>query len=263
MRSSSVSSLSRSSGSSQYEGRVLQHRGLALAFFGRLRHETSSEFLAAHYSPLGARAWPTAARVRVSPIQLSNSPGLSVGARQRPYSLRRRVRRSPFFSVPSKMRGMARQVAQPLFFKCRTPSREHGRLSARHLCVLLPAPSLTSATRGPSVSQAPGRQPVVAAGRSPGAARVRAVRKSSTPAGAAPCPTIKTPQMTPLTLSRMDRNIFKYRIKVKRGEAAVDDLPGQTKTPPATAGFCKRKIRRVRSPSSNPWQRGMPLSSWL
>ena len=76
--------------------------------------------------------------------------------------------------------------------------------------------SLTSATRGPSVSQAPGRQPVVAAGRSPGAARVRAVRKSSTPAGAAPCPTIKTPLDDAPHVEQDGRTIFNDRIKVKR-----------------------------------------------
>ena len=37
------------------EGRILQHCGQAIAFFGRLRHGTSLGLLAAHYRPLRAR----------------------------------------------------------------------------------------------------------------------------------------------------------------------------------------------------------------
>jgi hypothetical protein len=85
---------------------------------------------------------------------------------------------------------------------CRTPSREHGRLSARHRSVFLPAPAalfVDRASRRPSVSQAPGRQPVVAAGRSPGAARVRAVRNPARPQAPHPAPPSRRLMMTPLT----------------------------------------------------------------
>ena len=49
-------------------------------------------------------------------------------------------------------REMARQVAQPLFVLCRAPSRERGRLMARHRGVFLTAPG--RALQGPSVAPA-------------------------------------------------------------------------------------------------------------
>ena len=98
-------------------------------------------------------------------------------------------------SCPSKYEGDGAPSGATIVLSCRVPSRERGRLSARHRGVLLPAagPRFAGVVRRVDGRRqpAPGGQPVVAAGRSPGAARVRALR--GTPAGAASCSTIKTP----------------------------------------------------------------------
>ena len=96
---------------------------------------------------------------------------------------------------------MARQGAQPLFFMCphslseirgatrratRTSLRSPGLFAAfsllRRAALFVAARNVTA-----SVSQAPGGRLLLAARRSPGAARVRALR--GTPAGAASDPT--------------------------------------------------------------------------
>ena len=150
----------------------------------------------------------------------------------------------PFsLAAPQKYEGMARQVAQPLFFCAALPLENAERLSARHpdklapsgvICgVFLPAPG--RALRGPSSQaclvsagfaivsdglsgRAAGRpqrppsakllagSPSVAAGRSPGAARVRALR--GTPAGAASCSITKTPLDDALKRAGCTRNII-------------------------------------------------------
>jgi hypothetical protein len=116
----------------------------------------------------GKRGCFTARRVT---IQLSNSqapsPAFFVEAPGSPVSL-----------SPSKCAGDGAPSGATIVLSCRVPSRERGRLSARHRGVL---PSggrarfagvlrLVDDRRQP----APGGQPVVATGWSPGAARVRA-----------------------------------------------------------------------------------------
>jgi hypothetical protein len=89
---------------------------------------------------------------------------------------------------PSEIEGDGAPSGATIVLSCRVPSRERGRLSARHRGVL---PSggrarfagvlrLVDDRRQP----APGGQPVLAAGRSPDAARVRGLL--ATPAGADP-----------------------------------------------------------------------------
>ena len=103
---------------------------------------------------------------------------------------------------PQKMRGMARQGAQPLFFMCphslseirgaarratQTSLRSLGSFAAsslRRRAALFVAVRECDGLRQP----APGGRLLLAARRSPGAARVRALR--GTPAGAASCPTL-------------------------------------------------------------------------
>jgi hypothetical protein len=106
--------------------------------------------------------------------------------------------------VPQKMRGMARQRAQPLFFVCphslsemrgaarratRTSLRSPGSFAAsslrRRAALFVAARETRDGLRQP----APGGRLLLAARRSPGAARVRALR--GTPAGAASCSTIR------------------------------------------------------------------------
>ena len=161
----------------------------------------------------------TASLASVFPIQFSNS---RADTRHRPYSWRRRVRRSPL-SSPSKHEGMARRSAQPLV-SARTVFRCVRRLSARHGGVLLrrrvrafgcprrPASGARSAApfgsaasfepraglHGPTVSE------LLAAGHS--ARRAEARRRpgaggSVRPprAGAASCSTIRRLKMTPST----------------------------------------------------------------
>ena len=96
---------------------------------------------------------------------------------------------------------MARQGAQPLFFVCphslaeiRGATRRATQTSLRSLGLLAASSfrrraALFVAVRNvtASVSQLPGGRPLLAARRSPGAARVRALR--GTPAGAASDPT--------------------------------------------------------------------------
>ena len=111
----------------------------------------------------------------------------------------------PFVS-PQKMRGMARQGAQPLFFVCphslseirgaarratQTSLRSLGSFTAsslrRRAALFVAARETRNGLRQP----APGGRLLLAARRSPGAARVRALR--GTPAGAASDPTRITP----------------------------------------------------------------------
>src|SRR5262249_19886210 len=84
---------------------------------------------------------------------------------------------------PLDIRGDGAPGGATIVLCCRTPSREHGRLPARHHGFLLTAPGrafrwplhfLETAMRQP----APGRRLLLATGRSPGAARVRALRKA-------------------------------------------------------------------------------------
>ena len=121
----------------------------------------------------------------------------SHGARQRPYSLRRRVRRRPSF-LPRAFppRELASQRALPREWSaakrvhcslCRASFPRRGRLAALHRGVLLPAPgrafrrSLCRLRTSASSSRGSNSDP----GRCPSAARVRGLR-SSPPAGAAP-----------------------------------------------------------------------------
>jgi hypothetical protein len=109
----------------------------------------------------------------------------------------------PFVS-PQNMRGMARQGAQPLFFMCpyslseiRGAARRATQTSLRSLGSFAASSLLRRAalfvaareTRDGLRQPAPGGRLVLAARRSPGAARVRALR--GTPAGAASCSTIR------------------------------------------------------------------------
>jgi hypothetical protein len=133
-------------------------------------------------------------------IQLSNSQVFQTNMRHHPYCLARpRVGPSPFTSSlpPHKCEGDGAPsdativLSVPVF-----PLENTGRLSARHRGVFLTAPG--RAFRWPFMSEtairqpAPGGRLLLATRRSPGAARVRALRKS-TRAGAASCSTIKTP----------------------------------------------------------------------
>jgi len=85
--------------------------------------------------------------------------------------------------TPRHTRGMARQVAQPLFFVAALPLESTGAsrraitaFSLRHRAALFAGRFhfLGTAMRQP----APGRRLLLATGRSPGAARVRALRKA-------------------------------------------------------------------------------------
>jgi hypothetical protein len=121
---------------------------------------------------------------------------------------------------------MARQVAQPLFLSCpwslskpRGASRRATQTSLRRLGlfagVFLTAPG--RAFRWPSISDtairqpAPGRRLILATGRSPGAARVRAVRQHTRGRR------IRLHHQTPLDdaprLNRTDRTIFTIGLK--------------------------------------------------
>jgi len=92
---------------------------------------------------------------------------------------------------------MARQVAQPLFCRAAFPLENAG--ASRRAIAAFSVRQPGRALRGSSdlwtaaVSQG---QPLVAAGRSPGAARVRALR--GTPAGATSGPTHMTPHESAL-----------------------------------------------------------------
>jgi len=109
-----------------------------------------------------------------SSVQAS-SPVLFVEAPGRPVSFSSHT--------PRNTRGMARQVAQPLFFVAALPLESTGAsrraitaLSLRHRAALFAGRFhfLETAMRQP----APGRRLLLATGRSPGAARVRALRKA-------------------------------------------------------------------------------------
>ena len=145
-----------------------------------------------------------------SPVFFGEAPG-------RPVSV-------PSFLPRANARGMARQVARPLFFQCpcslsktRGASRRATQTSLRSLgsfaassllrraalfvdrllalpaslaLLPLPAPTDEASRQQTAIRQpAPGGRLLLAARRSPGAARVRALR--GTPAGAASCSTIR------------------------------------------------------------------------
>jgi hypothetical protein len=123
--------------------------------------------------------------------------------RHHPYCLARPRVGPSSHCLPSKMRGMARQGAQPLFVVCPHSLSEIRGAARRATQTSLRRPGLFAAssflrraalfvaapTWAASVSQAPGGRPLLATRRSPGAARVRALR--GTPAGAASCSTIR------------------------------------------------------------------------
>jgi hypothetical protein len=153
-------------------------------------------------------------------------PGSRQGKRHRPYSLSR-PRGGLSSSTPAKCEGVARQVAQPCLLVPTFPFENAGApLGAppRQACAslglfadVLPygagprfswtagLPASVSSPAGPFGSQtgealkagraprhrrqpAPGRQPLVAAGRSPGAARVRKTAFVSRPRAPHPIP---------------------------------------------------------------------------
>ena len=132
---------------------------------------------------------------------ISNSQVFQTNMRHHPYCLARPRVGPSSHCLPSKMRGMARQGAQPLLLMCphslseiRGAARRATRTSLRtsgFICgVFLAAPG--RAFRGRPQCDglrqpAPGGRPLLAARRSPGAARVRVLR--GTPAGAASDPT--------------------------------------------------------------------------
>ena len=144
-------------------------------------------------------------------IYFSNSQAQTI-VRHHPYCLARPRVGPSSRCLPSKMRGMARQGAQPLFFVCphslseiRGAARRATRTSLRtsgFICGRLPYGAGPRFSWPPvkhgraSVSQAPGGRLVLAARRSPGAARVRALR--GTPADAASDPTRMTPHESAL-----------------------------------------------------------------
>ena len=129
-------------------------------------------------------------------------PIFQTAMRHHPYCLARPRVGPSSRCLPSKMRGMARQGAQPLFLCARIPSRKYGApLGAppgqacarpdlfaassflRRAALFVAVRDTWDGLRQP----APGGRPLLAARRSPGAARVRALR--GTPAGAASGPT--------------------------------------------------------------------------
>ena len=169
-------------------------------------------------------------------------PVTGAAERHHPYFLSR-PRVGPSSRTPLKIEGDGAPSGATIVLSCRVPSRERGRLSARHRGVL---PSggrarfagvlrLVDDRRQP----APGGQPLVAAGRSPGAARVRALRGTS--AGAASCSTIKTPLDD--ALDEQDKiGLSSSRNKVKGGVDASSlmfSLHAQTKTPPVAGGVLR------------------------
>jgi hypothetical protein len=122
--------------------------------------------------------------------------------RHHPYCLARPRVGPSSRCLPSKMRGMARQGAQPLFLYARIPSRKYGAPLGAPSGQACARPDLFAAssllrraalfvaardTRDGLRQPAPGGRPLLATRRSPGAARVRALR--GTPAGAASGPT--------------------------------------------------------------------------
>jgi len=132
---------------------------------------------------------------------LSNSQVFQTNMRHHPYCLARPRVGPSSRCLPSKMRGMARQGAQPLFFVCphslseirgaawrahpdslRRPGLFAASSFRRRVALFVAAPN-RDGLRQP----APGGRLLLAARRSPGAARVRALR--GTPAGAASGPT--------------------------------------------------------------------------
>jgi hypothetical protein len=176
------------------------------------------------------------------PIQTANSnQPIKPPMRHHPYCLARpRVGPSSHY-LPSKMRGMARQGAQPLFFVCphslseiRGAARRATQTSLRRLGLFAASSFLRRAAlfvvapnRDGLRQPAPGGRPLLAARRSPGAARVRALR--GTPAGAAPCSTIRRLMMTPLD-EQGDRTIFTIGLKSRE--------PLLLRTTIATPGHC-------------------------
>ena len=132
----------------------------------------------------------------------SNSQVFQTAMRHHPYCLARPRVGPSSRCLPSKMRGMARQGAQPLFLCARIPSRKYGAPLGAPPGQACARPDLFAAssflrraalfvaardTRDGLRQPAPGGRPLLAARRSPGAARVRALR--GTPAGAASDPT--------------------------------------------------------------------------
>ena len=154
--------------------------------------------------------------------------------RHHPYCLARPRVGPSSRCLPSKMRGMARQGAQPLFFVCphslseiRGAARRATRTSLRtsgFICGRLPYgagprfswPPVKHGTA--SVSQAPGGRLLLAARRSPGAARVRACE--ARPRAPHPIPPRMTPHESAPRWTGLDRTIFSTRIKVKRAVSA-------------------------------------------
>ena len=132
------------------------------------------------------------------PNQTANQTAM----RHHPYCLARPRVGPSSRCLPSKMRGMARQGAQPLFLYARIPSRKYGAPLGAPSGQACARPDLFAAssllrraalfvaardTRDGLRQPAPGGRPLLATRRSPGAARVRALR--GTPAGAASGPT--------------------------------------------------------------------------
>ena len=121
--------------------------------------------------------------------------------RHHPYCLARPRVGPSSHCLPSKKRGMARQGAQPLFFVCPHSLSEIRGAARRATQTSLRSPGLFAASsflrraalfvvapnRDGLRQPAPGGRLLLAARRSPGAARVRALR--GTPAGAASGPT--------------------------------------------------------------------------
>ena len=122
MRSSSVSSPSSPSGSSHDEILVLEHRGLASAGLGRLRHRYLLKSVACIIA-----SRPPAKPTKVKP------PAVIADTRHRPYSLCGPGEAVVLYplrpSAKLRERRAKRRTSLP---SCRTPFPECGRLSARH-----------------------------------------------------------------------------------------------------------------------------------
>jgi len=144
------------------------------------------------------------------PIHFSNSPP-SLALRRgkptlrRPYSLRRRVRRSPL-PFPRTMRGDGAPGGATIVFVDRVPSRERGRLPARHpdklaqsglICGRSPygaGPRFAKAVRLMDGRRQPSSWQAARIGRrAEPRRRPSACLASGTPAGAASCSITKTP----------------------------------------------------------------------
>src|SRR5262249_14163694 len=133
-----------------------------------------------------------------SVIHFSNSVA-SPGKRHHPYSLSRPRVGPSFFSLlhPSTYEGDGAPGGATIVLCCRTPSREHGRLPARHHGVLLTAPG--RAFRWPLPFSGNGHASASSWQAAPIGHRAEPRRRpgacfaESTRAGAASGSTIKTP----------------------------------------------------------------------